>query len=511
MKILLSYTRTIFWTVGVITVIVGLTIVASAVSHLAKRPVYAVVELCFSLLPTGTGAVTCLAARALRRQGRFARTLVAVASVYTLILFPFGTVAGAAGLYWCFSPKVRALEPLAQDFDLQSKKGDGTSQWVQRAVSVISIAIMLGSLYAARWWGEKHGLPRHSAINGLVLIVLCEWIMAFFHEMGHAIAGRMAGMRLASFGVGPFVARKRGGRWKFGFTPEYLLGLGGSAATVPLHLQDLRRRMAVEIAGGPIASFLTAIFAMAVLSMMPGSSWVMWWKIPAVVTALSAGAVVLNLIPFRSAGGYSDGAVLVQLLFGGPFADKREAAKMVGTTTVTSTRPRDLDPAAMSRAAAASTGGRETVTFQMLRLICAFDRGDLALARTCLDSVLEIFPSAEKLNDPAQSAEISFYIAYLDGHARLAGQWLRDTETLAAKKKCKLADKFDYWVSVAAVRLAEGLDGYAEEAWQRAKELADRRPRFGLYEYERDQLAAVKEKGWLRPPDVTQSEALLSA
>ena len=67
--------------------------------------------------------------------------------------------------------------------------------------------------------------------------------------------------------------------------------------TVPLHLRDLRRRMAIEIAAGPLASLLTAVIAMGVLSTVPGSSWVMWWKVPAVVAAMSAGALVINLIP----------------------------------------------------------------------------------------------------------------------------------------------------------------------------------------------------------------------
>ena len=84
-----------------------------------------------------------------------------------------------------------------------------------------------------------------------------------------------------------------------------------------------------------------------------------------------------------------------------------------------------------------------------------------------------MIPSPEKAPDPGTAAETAFYLAYLDGHAGRAAQWLRDSEVFAAKKKFKLAREFDYWRSVAAVRVAEG---EADNAWQRAKELADRFP-----------------------------------
>ena len=79
------------------------------------------------------------------------------------------------------------------------------------AVSAGSVVIVLGSLGVAWWWGEKYHLPRKAAVNGLVLIFLCEWISSFFHELGHAIAGRLVDMRLAAFSVGPLIAHKRAG------------------------------------------------------------------------------------------------------------------------------------------------------------------------------------------------------------------------------------------------------------------------------------------------------------
>jgi hypothetical protein len=507
MKILLSYARSTFWTVAALTVLLGLLQLITAVRHIASRPAAAIFTACFALLIASVGTVTGLAARALRRQGRFARTLVALASVYNLLIFPFGTVAAAVALYWCFSPKLRALEPLVEDFDFQSKKGDGTHKWIQVAVSASRGAILLGSLGAVWWWGERHQLPNDAAVNGLLLLFLCEWVAVFFHELGHATAGWLAGMRLSSFSVGPFAAQKRAGRWKFGFTLAPLIGGGGGTATVPLHLRNLRRRMAFEIVAGPVASLLTAVIAMAVLWMMPGGTWVMWWKVPAVIAAISMGGLVINLIPFGSAAGYSDGALLVQLLRGGPMADMREALKVVGVTTASPLRPRDLDAATLDRAVKASAGDPSAGILRMLEMICAVDRGEMSLARVCLDSALDVIPSPEKADTPGLAVEIGFYLAYLDGHAERAGQWLRDAELLAQRKKFPLTSDFDYWRAVAAVRMAEGRNGEADDAWQRARDLADCFPKVGLYEYERDVLDTVRERNWLRPCEADLEQA----
>jgi hypothetical protein len=510
MKILMSYARSTFWTVGIVTLLIGLTFLPFLLRHALRRPVSIVIAVCFWCCMEGVGVVTCLAARALKKQGRFAKTLVVLASLYNLLLFPFGTVAGAVGLGWCFSKKLRDVEPLSEGFDYQSAAGDGTHKWMQIAASVGSIVILLGSLGATAWWGEKHGLPRHAAINGLILLVLCDWASAFFHELGHAIAAWMSGMKLAAFSVGPLMAQKKAGRWKFGFTLAVFAGRGGAVSTAPLHLRNLRRRMAVEVAAGPVASLLTAVIAMRVLLMMPGSAWVVWWKIPAVMAAISMGSAVINLLPFASAAGFSDGALLVQLLRGGPFADMREALKTLGTTMVTPMRPRDLHAAVVARGAKAAVGGSMAGCLRVLEMICAVDRGDLVQARECLDLALQNIPSPEKAAYPGEAVELTFYIAYLDGHAGRAGQWLCDVEKAATKKKLSSPGDFDYWRTVTAVRLAQGRQEEADEAWRRASHLAGRFPNVGLYAYERDLLNAVKDGAWLRTPEVASGAASAS-
>ena len=509
MRLLVSYTRSIFWTIGIIEILAGLLLTVDMAVRQPKSPrpvITAAVLIAFGLVSVGMGVLFCFAARALRHQKRFAKPLVAISSIFSLVLFPFGTVAGAVGLYWCCSGRMRTAEPLGEHFEHQSKPGDGTNAWVQKLLPVVSIAVWLASLGIANRWGKAHGLPQHGALNGLLLIMLCEWISVFCHELGHAAAGWAVDMRLAHFAVGPFVANKKAGKWKFQFSLLSVLSAGGGVATTPTHLRDLRRRMAFEIAGGPVASFVTALAAFLLLLAMPGSAWEAWWNVPAVIAAISAGAAILNLIPFGFAAGYSDGALLLQLLLGGPFADLREALKMVGSTTVTSTRPRDLDAHALADGLRAGVGTPEEGTLQMIQLICAVDRGDLTEAREHLESSLRRIPAPVKAPDAGCAAEMAFYMAYLDGNAGRAGEWLRGAEELALAKKTSLSGDSDYWRALTAVRKGEGLSNQADAAYRQAMELLAKKPAVGLYQFEQELLQTVRKGEWLRRPNAALSE-----
>jgi membrane-associated protease RseP (regulator of RpoE activity) len=137
-------------------------------------------------------------------------------------------------------------------------------------MSVVQVLLGLLLLPAVAWWGFEHGLPNRGKIDVLLLLLFSEWISTFCHELGHAVAGWGVDMTLSRFAVGPFVAQKRAGRWNIQLSLASMLTLGDSMSSNPLHLKDLRRRMVVEIAAGPAASFLTALVAFTILLAAPG-------------------------------------------------------------------------------------------------------------------------------------------------------------------------------------------------------------------------------------------------
>ena len=181
--------------------------------------------------------------------------------------------------------------------------------------------------------------------------------------------------------------------------------------------------------------------------------------------------------------------------------------KMVGTTLITDTRPRDLDAGALANGFRAGMGSPEEGTLQMIQLICAVDRGELGLARQCLESSLRRIPAPEKASGACSAAEMAFYMAYLDGNADRAGEWLRGAEQLAVSKKTPLAQESDYWRALTAVREAEGQSRQAEEAYRQAVEFLAKKPATGLYQFERELLETVMRGGWVRVDESALREA----
>ncbi len=63
----------------------------------------------------------------------------------------------------------------------------------------------------------------------------------------------------------------------------------------------------------------------------------------ALLGAWSFGLAAANLLPFCTPQGYSDGAIVLQLIAGGAFADFHLSVARIGSSLVSSLRPRDYD------------------------------------------------------------------------------------------------------------------------------------------------------------------------
>jgi hypothetical protein len=131
------------------------------------------------------------------------------------------------------------------------------------------------------------------------------------HEVGHAAAGLSCGFRLRSIRIGLLrMSRNREHRWRvdFGIRP------GGEVVallrTVPG--KWVRLQCIAFILGGPFANFFIAI---VLWPLMPGSTAIA--NIAGVFACVSVILGLINLIPFRTRFGTSDGAKLLSLLANG--------------------------------------------------------------------------------------------------------------------------------------------------------------------------------------------------
>lgn len=512
MQGLVSYARGVFWVLGILHILMGLYFAFSPkLQGPASFPaIYLMVRAAVALIPITLGALFCVAAFAWHRKTSYARPVVALASLIQLIYFPIGTIAGAAGLYWCFSRRLREQESLPEISDYRSQSGDGTHPWIQKALPFFSFATVFISFRLVDAWGHRMGLPEEDPMPWLLLIVLAQLFTTLCHEVGHVIGAWSGGMKLAKFQVGPLDWTFSSGKWNFHFSPAAILLGGGAMASNPLYKENLRSRMIMEVFAGPLASFVLAWIGFMFLLLAPGSSWEPFWRVPALVSAIAMGDFLLNSVPFGMAIGFSDGALLLQLIRGGPFADLRRLWKLVGLSLVSPARLRDLDPALLANGVRASAGRPDEGVLKLIELICAIDRADLVLARQKLEEGLRLIPAPTKAPDPAIAAEICFYMTYLDGHSRRSARWLEETEALAKSKKFQLADHWDYWRAVLAVRMAEGNSGAADLAWSRARKFGDILPKTGMVQLERELLQAVYQKEWLYRQELLALQASLN-
>jgi hypothetical protein len=150
-------------------------------------------------------------------------------------------------------------------------------------------------------------------LGPLLALLPVLYLSAFVHELGHALLGRLAGLRVTSFGIGlgrPFlVFGCRGMR-------VYLARKGLLQGVTFLHPDTVSLpsgRLLAFMAGGIIAQLVLALLALGA-----------WWLLPwgRGIWLMTAGLNLLwglaNLLPFQfNAGGLplrSDGALMLHVL-----------------------------------------------------------------------------------------------------------------------------------------------------------------------------------------------------
>lgn len=169
------------------------------------------------------------------------------------------------------------------------------------------------------------------ALPVLIFIVLAT------HEIGHLIGGMSQGMRFLMLIVGPFGWHASVAGPRFEWNTNVAL-MGGLAATVPTAVgASLRRQMLVLVAGGPLASLLLTVLAVALAS-ISGPRFAAYGIF---VAATSFGIFLVTLIPLRTGGFMSDGMQMIDLLRGGSAVIERSALMRIFAQSLDGVRPRD--------------------------------------------------------------------------------------------------------------------------------------------------------------------------
>lgn len=266
------------------------------------------------------------------------------------------------------------------------------------------------------------------ALPVLVLIVLAT------HEVGHLVGGLSQGMRFLLLIVGPFGWHASASGPKFEWNTNVAL-MGGIAAAVPTRVgADLRRQLLVLVAGGPSASFLLAVLAVAVASVSDPrfAAYCIF------AASISLGVFLVTLIPMRSGGFMSDGMQIIDVLRGGSAVAERSALLRIFAQSLDGVRPRDWDKSALDELSKMNSDDPLRGTGGLLYLLyhamdCRHDL-DIARYRQLLEDGVDGYPAGFK-----QAIYVELAIcAWLAGDIEDARQYLKASKGGVVDKSRRL-------------------------------------------------------------------------
>jgi hypothetical protein len=171
--------------------------------------------------------------------------------------------------------------------------------------------------------------PKGDKPNGhlfLLLTLLALFLALAVHELGHLVAGILQGFRFELFIVGLLGIKRTGNDIKF-FLNKNLGYMGGVAATVPAN-QNMKnkRKLAVVVASGPIASFLLSIIAFLLfLISSSGAARGFWF----VAGAASVAVFLAATLPTKTGVFFTDRARFQRLISKGKAGEIEEALSTI--------------------------------------------------------------------------------------------------------------------------------------------------------------------------------------
>jgi hypothetical protein len=333
-----------------------------------------------------------------------------------------------------------------------------------------------------------------------VLVVVLPGI----HEIGHLLGARLVGFCFEFFTVGPLMIARQGKRLRVNlmFRPDLPTGL---AAAVPTNDNNLRARLAVAVAGGPLTNLLLAGFAL-ILFVRLGyrqGHWTPpllddWWSLTLFETVvLSLLLFVMSIVPMGLGGFAADGERLFVLLSGGVEAERYCSLVALGRRDWAGLRPREWPPDLVhSVAAGPADGSAFDATGTMFGYYWSLDRGDVVGAEDLLNRLLSVAARRRAAHSSLIFLEAAYFFA----------RYRRDQEaacTFWGRARCDQRHMSATAArAAAAIHLAAGRCDAAREWARFGLAAAERIPATGVARAEADWLQEVASGSEAGAPSV---------
>ncbi|BDC48365.1 hypothetical protein F183_A06810 [Bryobacterales bacterium F-183] len=411
------------------------------------------------------------------QQHRWIRFTGLLIALFNLFVFP------PLGLTGLVTMRRFARYSAPGDIDRESPSEETTFVQIGRTTL---IAILLIAGY--RWmdsYADQLGIGGMKFTFGTLIFILCgQVLVAFVHELGHALAARALGFRFPVFRVGPL-------SWSDGQLHVHLRRLfahDSYLAGIPGSTINTRWDLIATAAAGPFLSLLLsmALFLGMLQSASTGDANSFEGRVLGILALLFALDFSMNMLPL----GYSDARILVDLL-----SNNRRGRNMVRSlqnaapapptriaqARATSATPRAgalLDPVSQQRELVNElvhrgvVGGLPLATATQELGIVELLAGNSGAAKEHLERSLELlssFPShqstgrswlwLEKLHRLKQNGVHSHY-----AYGRAVADW--EAEKQSARKSEDVAQAR---VALALLHLGQGELGSAVEELEQAE------------------------------------------
>jgi hypothetical protein len=167
--------------------------------------------------------------------------------------------------------------------------------------------------------------PKGDKPNGVLfsaLTIVALFVALAIHELGHLIAGLIQGFRFQMFIVGLLGIKRTANAIKI-YLNKNVGYMGGIASTVPVsHRSNNKKKFAIIMASGPIASFMFSISSFLLFSFSTSGVARGFWFIE----GFSSIAVFLaTTLPFKSGVFFTDRARFQRLMSKGSAGENEEA------------------------------------------------------------------------------------------------------------------------------------------------------------------------------------------
>lgn len=237
-------------------------------------------------------------------------------------------------------------------------------------------------------------LPKIYVLGLIASLVPIYFFVVGFHEMGHAVAGKMMGFDFRMFIIGPFFFEKENEKWKFKWNKSLNLS-GGMVICLPTSEENLRKRFINYVAGGPVASILLSVFIFIIWYFWPANvpnHTLRFFGIVLLISSfLSFLIFLVTAIPFKAGTFYSDGGRIKRLMKNDETSEMEILFLKIMSKTNPGVRYADIDENDLERAYYLADKLNDPFKVYLISYLfhAAFDKNELDKAEVYLNNYLD--------------------------------------------------------------------------------------------------------------------------